>query len=85
MYRPKQGSYHQFLTVYNECIAKGMQHEEIAYKLDMPMLQYWHLHAQAELSEVNMGRFIQSPVYLTNKDKAKKARIAEMTKLLNSP
>lgn len=82
MYNPKVGSYHQFLNLYNECIGKGMQHEEIAYKLDMSMLQYWELHANTESSELNCGRFMKCPDYLTKRDKAKKERIAEMTKLL---
>jgi len=85
MYNPKVGSYHQFLNLYNECIGKGMQHEEIAYKLELPLMQYYELHSNVEAAELEHGRFVKCPDHLTKRDKAKKERIVEMTKLLNSP
>lgn len=82
MYRPRQGSYHQFLTVYNECIGKGMQHEDIAKAMNMEMMDYWNLHSKAEASELEYGRFIPCPVHLTKTEKRRKEQIAAMNEIL---
>lgn len=82
MYRPRQGSYHQFLTVYNECIGKGMQHEDIARHLNMNMLSYWELHFKAECDELAHGRFIPCPPRFTKSDKKRKQQISAMKELL---
>lgn len=82
MYRPKQGSYHKFLTVYNECIGKGMQHEDIARHLNMGMMEYWTLHSNAEASELEYGRFIPCPPRFTKSETKRKDQLAAMKELL---